>query len=88
MNKKKDIYRKRCFKVLKYSSKHNKLYRDSLVNKQLESIFKDTKGLNILFYWPLDMEANILKSVKKIGKKNRLYLPDYIYHLCKISVLK
>lgn len=75
MNERKEKCRKECFRLLSCGSQHNKLYRDALVNKQLESIFADTKGLKILFYWPLGIEANILKAIKKIGKKNKLYLP-------------
>ena len=67
--------RKKCLKSLKVSSKHNELYRNSLLNKKLLHSIKSKKRLKILFYYPLKMEANILKVLQEIRKKHDVYLP-------------
>ncbi|MDQ7043135.1 MAG: 5-formyltetrahydrofolate cyclo-ligase [Sulfurimonas sp.] len=71
----KTIFRQNSLKTLKNSSIHNRLYKTSLVNKKLLNLLKSKKRLKILFYYPLDMEVNILKSLVKLRKKHDIYIP-------------
>ena len=75
MDMSKERFRKNCLQKLSKTHRFNKFYRDSLVNSQLKSVLKDAKGLNILFYWPLDLEVDIRKSLKTMRKKNNILLP-------------
>ncbi len=71
----KKIFRETCLKKLRYSTKHNKIYKDYLVNKKLMDELKNTKGKNILFYYPMANEVNILKVLKKLRQTNNILLP-------------
>ncbi len=75
MNINKNLYRKHCLTVIRNLRLYNKIYRDNLVNQKIEYLFKKKHGLNILFYWPLEIEANIQKSLIKIRKRNNIFLP-------------
>jgi len=71
----KNTFRQNCLKTLKNSSKHNKAYKIGLVNKKLLQLLRHKKRQKILFYYPLDMEVNIVKSLVKLRKNNDIYLP-------------
>jgi 5-formyltetrahydrofolate cyclo-ligase len=75
MDSTKEIFRNTCLHRLKNSSKHNKRYRDALINRELIELFKNKSGLHVLMYWPLGLEAEIQKSLFKIRQKNHVYLP-------------
>jgi 5-formyltetrahydrofolate cyclo-ligase len=75
MDTTKESFRQNCLNKLCRSSKFNKIYRDNLVNNQIISLLKDAKGLNVLCYWPLDLEVDIRKSIQFIRKKNNVFLP-------------
>ncbi len=75
MDTSKELFRSYCLKKLRSSQKFNKIYRDKLVNTQIINLFKNCQGLDILYYWPLDLEVDIRKSLQEIRKKNRVYLP-------------
>lgn len=75
MDTTKESFRRNCLKKLKESQTHNKKYRDKLVNSQIISLLKNKKGLNVLMYWPLDLEVDIRKSLYEIRKNNHVYLP-------------
>jgi 5-formyltetrahydrofolate cyclo-ligase len=68
-------FRKYCLKKMSFTSKHNKLYRDKLVNQELISLFKSQKGLNVLLYWPLGLESDIRQALYMIRERNNVYLP-------------
>ncbi len=71
----KTTFRNICLHRLKNSSKHNRFYKNALLNKKLLSIFKTKKRAKILFYYPLVMEADILKVMYKMRKYNDIYIP-------------
>jgi len=71
----KKLFRETCLKKLRNSSKHNKFYRDSLVNKFLLEELKDIKNKTILFYCPMLTEVNIFKILKKVRKTNKILVP-------------
>jgi len=71
----KSIFRKKCLQSMKNAPKHNKLYEMAHVEKNLAIVLKKYRGKKILFYYPLDFEANIIKFLKKMRKKNTLFLP-------------
>ena len=75
----KSTFRKNCIKKMKKANKYNKIYRMSLLNKKLLKTIldlnKSEKRLKILFYYPLENEANIVKSLKVLRKKHDIYIP-------------
>jgi len=71
----KKIFRETCLRKLKNSSKYNKIYKDSLVNKLLMNELKSVKNKTILFYYPMPNEVNILKVLKKLRQTNHILLP-------------
>jgi len=71
----KTIFREKCIKKLKSTSKHNKLYIDSLINKKLLLKLEKIKYKSILFYYPLNMEADIRKTINTIRKKHDVFVP-------------
>jgi len=75
MSMTKSVFREKCLKKLKKSYKQNKLYKSSLVNRQLSKLLKSDKKLDILFYYPLDMEVDILKVLNVMRKNNNIYIP-------------
>jgi 5-formyltetrahydrofolate cyclo-ligase len=71
----KTIFREKCIKKLKNISKHNKLYRDLIINAKLQDRLKSLKYKNILFYYPLNMEVDIRKTINKMRRKNNVFMP-------------
>ncbi len=71
----KSEFRKNCLKKIKNIPHHNRIYREYLLNKKLQSILKDEKRADILLYYPLQSEANIIKTLKKLRKKHNIFIP-------------
>ncbi len=71
----KTVFRQNCLQKLKNLSAHNKLYRNSLLNKRLLKELQGIQNASILFYYPIEMEANILKVLTKMRQKNNIYIP-------------
>lgn len=71
----KSQFRQNSLKKIKNAPKHNLLYRTSLLEKKLSEVLKGKKNLNILFYYPLPFEANILKVMKQMRHTCKIYLP-------------
>ncbi len=71
----KAIFRKECFKKIKNNPKHNKFYRDAVLNLKLTKELKKLKGKKILFYYPLPFEASLVKTLQKMRKNNEIYVP-------------
>ena len=71
----KATFRENCLKKMKNSSKHNKFYKDSLLNKKLLKELKSFRGKNLLFYYPMHFEADITKTLKKLRKKCKVFVP-------------
>jgi len=71
----KTLFRQNCLQKIKNIPLHNKLYRNSLLNKRLLKELRGVKKSRILFYYPLPMEADILKVLTKMRQKNDIYIP-------------
>jgi len=71
----KNIFREKCLKKIKNSSKHNKRYKAYLLEKKLLLALKKQKFKTILFYYPLSTEIDIRKILFKIRKKKQVYIP-------------
>jgi len=75
----KNSFRKKCIDKMKKSQKRNKIYKSALLNKKLlqaiAAFEKNGKKLQILFYYPLPNEGNIIKSLNKLRKKYDVYIP-------------
>ncbi|MFK5881004.1 MAG: 5-formyltetrahydrofolate cyclo-ligase [Sulfurospirillum sp.] len=65
----KQDFRKFCKNRLKNS--RNKIKRDVLVNQKLLNYIDEIKAKNILLYLPLKEEANIIKLLQTIRKRDR-----------------
>jgi len=68
-------FRKNCLDKIKRLPRHNKLYRDSLLNKRLLKELKKRKNNSILFYYPLGFEADIKKTLTKMRQISKIYVP-------------
>ena len=68
-------FRENCLKKLRNSSKHNKLYKDSIVMNHLYKKLKFVKNKTILFYCPMPNEVDIRKLLKKLRKTNNILVP-------------
>ena len=71
----KATFRQNCLNRMKTISKCNSLYRNMKIDRAINSQLKDVRGKKILVYSSLEFEADISKIVKKLRKKNNLYLP-------------
>ena len=71
----KELFRKTCLQKMKALPKHNKIYRDSLVNKSLLKALKKVKNKSILFYYPLGFEVDVSKVLIIMRRKTNIYLP-------------
>ena len=63
------------FKTAKKQKKNNEIYRNSLLNKRLKKLLLKYKYKKILFYYPLPMEANIVKTLQYMRKVSDVYIP-------------
>ena len=68
-------FRKICFKKIQKTSQINSKYSSYLLNRKLMKELQRLKSKDILFYYPLPMEANILKVLTKMRQKSNVYLP-------------
>lgn len=71
----KTIFREKCLQKMKKSSQYNKLYKNKKINQKLLSELKYFKNKKILFYYPLEFEADIRDSLTKMRQKHSIYLP-------------
>jgi len=71
----KSKFRENCLEKLRNSQRHNKLYKDYQLNKKLLRLLESKKTKSILFYYPLPNEADIRKSLQKMRKKHKVFLP-------------
>ncbi|SFV64792.1 5-formyltetrahydrofolate cyclo-ligase [hydrothermal vent metagenome] len=75
----KSSFRNKCIKKMQKAAKENRIYKAALLNRKLLEIIsnwnKSDKELKILFYYPLKNEANIIKSLKILRKKHKIYIP-------------
>lgn len=71
----KQIFREKCLQNIKNSQKHNKLYKTHLLNTKLMREIHSRKHKNILFYYPLNFEADVLKTLKYMRRKSNIFVP-------------
>ncbi len=71
----KNIFREKSLKKIKNLPKYNKLYRNKLIQRKLFSVLQKLDIESILFYYPLDLEADIRAVMLKMAKKHTVYLP-------------
>jgi len=72
----KNSFRKKCLTKLKKGAMQNRLYKSALLNRRLLKILREQKrGSKILFYYPLSMEADIVKVLKIMRQKCDIYIP-------------
>jgi len=71
----KATFRKKCLKKIKNNTKHNKFYKDSLLNLKLFKELSDCRGKKVLFYYPLHFEADITKTMNKLRKRCDVFVP-------------
>ncbi len=76
MKETKESVRKRCLQRHK-KVRHNTLLLDTKVNARLEKELSlhAKRGSVVLFYLPLPFEANIMKTLRKMRSKYRIYVP-------------
>lgn len=71
----KSIFRQKCIKKMKSASRSTKYYRDAMVNERLIKEIERVKPNSILFYYPLEFEADIRKTLLRVRKVCDVYLP-------------
>ena len=71
----KTLFREKCLKQQKKQKKHNQVYKNALVNQALKKLLSQYKNKKILFYYPLPIEANIVKTLQYMRKKSEVYIP-------------
>lgn len=73
----KNDFRQTCLKKIKTATGHNKIYKDSLINKNLQSIILEQKNKkSVLFYYPMGFEVNIKKTLLLMRRYGiKVYLP-------------
>ncbi len=68
-------FREDCLSKLRKSSIHNRLHRDAILNKKLLKELKKRKNGSILFYYPFGFEVDIRKTLTKMRRINKVYVP-------------
>jgi 5-formyltetrahydrofolate cyclo-ligase len=71
----KSDFRAYCLNRLKTLPKCTKRARDAKINTTLQKILKIYSGKRILFYWPMEFEADIRKTIHALRRKKKVYLP-------------
>ncbi len=70
-------FRQECLFMLRNNSKHNKIYKDAMLQKRLLKIINSlhVRDKKILMYWPLGFEADITKLLHILRKRKQIFLP-------------
>ncbi|MEA1917717.1 MAG: 5-formyltetrahydrofolate cyclo-ligase [Campylobacterota bacterium] len=71
----KNTFRKNCLQKLRSSHKHNRFYKNSLINRKLLKLINPKRREKILFYYPLMMEADIRKTLNILRQNCDIYIP-------------
>ncbi|MGD9719333.1 MAG: 5-formyltetrahydrofolate cyclo-ligase [Sulfurimonadaceae bacterium] len=71
----KTIFREKCLAKMKNASSHNKYYKDNKLNMKLYGMLQNVSNKKVLFFYPLEFEANVVKTLLKLRKKNKIFLP-------------
>ena len=68
-------FREACLKRLKMTKRHNRNYRDHLLNRALLRHKKLKNAQSVLGFWPLGMEPDIRMSLHTLRRQKNVYLP-------------
>jgi 5-formyltetrahydrofolate cyclo-ligase len=68
-------FRQKCLKKLQECSKKSRIYEKYSVNKALLREIKRVKAKNILFYYPLESEVDIRKTLYYLRRKKSIFIP-------------
>ena len=68
-------FRQDCLKKIKKIPPHSKYYLNSIINKKLFKELKNKKNVKILFYYPLEFEADIRKTLFNKRKNCDIFIP-------------
>jgi 5-formyltetrahydrofolate cyclo-ligase len=71
----KNTFRKKCIDKMKNTSKNSAVYEKNTINNKLLKMLQGLSGKNILIYYPLDLEADIRKTIIQLRKKNNIFIP-------------
>ncbi len=71
----KAAFRDYCLSRLKSSTKHNKRYKEALLESMLYALIKEAKASQILLYWPLPFEADLRRLTRRIRRRAEVYIP-------------
>ena len=71
----KQIFRGNCLNKIKKLPQHNKLYRTKMINRKLLKELRGLKNKKILFYYPLEFEADIRETLKYMRKNCEIFVP-------------
>lgn len=71
----KAAFRKYCLDRLKSAPKHNKRYKEALLENRLYILLKQSKAKTILLYWPLPFEADLRRLIRRVRRRSAVYLP-------------
>ncbi len=75
MNLTKTTFRKNCLQKMKTLNSSNAIYRKKQINKKLLQVLKGLKNKKILFYYPLNFEADIRATLFYMRKTCDIYIP-------------
>jgi 5-formyltetrahydrofolate cyclo-ligase len=68
-------FRKKCLQTTRKLPLYNKVYRTKMINKRLLKELQNVKNKRILFYYPLEFEADIRQTLQIVRKKCEICLP-------------
>jgi 5-formyltetrahydrofolate cyclo-ligase len=71
----KSSFRSHCLDRLKSSSRHNKRYKEALLQRSLASLIRRHRAKKVLMYWPLPFEADLRKLLWALPREAEVYLP-------------
>ena len=71
----KAAFRRYCLDKLKSSPKHNKRYKEALLESMLYALLKENRAKTVLLYWPLPFEADLRRLIRRLRRRSAVYLP-------------
>lgn len=71
----KNSFREESIKLLKREAKRSSYLKSKKIESTLEALIKDLNPKSILFYLPLQMEANISRLIFKLRREKEIFVP-------------
>ena len=71
----KEEFRNKCLKKMRQLPRYNRIYLNAKLNFKLLKELQKYKNKNILLYYPLPIEANIVKTLTKMRQKANIFIP-------------